>query len=160
MFQRPIAVGAGGAVTLPSPEPDVQGEDTEGAFDLTRTSPAAPPDSAASPAALTASAVLLSCGQRGAPPGSRIGAAGNTRSASTLYTVDRETPGRPATCVTVRAEQSPAPPVVMARCPARRRGGMEIVSPPRSRRQAANVCVYVPKMDQDPRGPIKCLFVL
>ncbi len=33
-----------------------------------------------------------SCGQRGSPPGSRIGAAGNTRSSSILYTVDRETP--------------------------------------------------------------------
>ena len=33
-----------------------------------------------------------SCGQRGSPLGSRIGAAGNTRSSSILYTVDRATP--------------------------------------------------------------------
>ena len=42
------------------PEPDVQGEDTVGAVEMTRASPAVPPDSAGSRAAPTASAVPLS----------------------------------------------------------------------------------------------------
>ena len=45
------AVGAWGAVALPYPEQDVQGEDTGGAVELTRASPAVPPDSAGSRAA-------------------------------------------------------------------------------------------------------------
>ena len=43
----------------------------------------------------------------------------------------------------------PVPPVVMARCPAKRRGGMEIVLAAVRPMQAADVCVYVLKADQD-----------